>query len=171
MSTAIQHIDLDGSDISLKGEMVSLTGLWKAAGSDPSKKPAKWRELPSTQEFAGHVAEVIIRKSDIDLFSVTRGGTAPGTWAHWQIAMSYARYLDPAFAARCNEIVRERMERRLAPAIDFPAELMETIRRTDGICRMLAKKVTAIEKAVASGVQPEPASFTITVTPTARSAQ
>ncbi|SMC70542.1 KilA-N domain-containing protein [Fulvimarina manganoxydans] len=153
MSTAIQHIDLDGADVSLKGEMVSLTGLWKAAGSDPSKKPAKWRELPSTQEFAAHVADVIIRKSDIELFAVTRGGKAPGTWAHWQIAMSYARYLDPAFAARCNEIVRERMEEKAVVPAGISSEILEMIRRTDGIARQLSGKFKRMEAKLDSALR------------------
>lgn len=164
MTNSAQLIELDGQRVSLKGEMVSLTGLWKAAGSDPSKQPAKWRELPSTKEFAAHVADVVLRKSEDEIFTVARGRNAQ-TFAHWHIAMSYARYLDPAFAVRCNEIVRTHMEHRLAPASDFPAELMEMIKRTDGIVRMLAKKVTRIEHAVADGVQHEPAAFTITVEP------
>lgn len=164
-------IELDGQRISLKGEMVSLTGLWKAAGSDPSKQPAKWRELPSTKEFAAHVADVILQKSEDEVFSVTRGGKAPATFAHWHIAMSYARYLDPAFAVRCNDVVRAHMEHRLPAHADFPSELVEMIKRTDGIVRMLARKVTNIEKAVADGGdQHEPAAFTITVEPKKRSA-
>jgi len=150
-------IELDGSRVSLKGDMVSLTGLWKANGSDPSKQPAKWRDLPSTQEFVAHVADVVLRKSEDGIFSVTRGGASRGaTFAHWHIAMSYARYLDPAFAVRCNEIVREHMERRIAPASNFPAELEEMIRRTDGIVRMLASKVTKIEHAVIDKAVAEP---------------
>lgn len=163
-------IELDGSRISLKGEMVSLTGLWKAAGSDPSKQPAKWRDLPSTQEFSAHIADVVLRKSEDEIFSVTRGGATRGaTFAHWHIAMAYARYLDPAFAVRCNEIVRAHMERSIAPA-GFPAELIEMVTRTDGIVRMLAKKVTKIEHALDEGVPSETAAFTITVEPKKRSA-
>ncbi|AWC25484.1 KilA-N domain protein [Aminobacter sp. MSH1] len=152
-------IELDGQRVSLKGEMVSLTGLWKAAGSDPSKQPAKWRELPSTKEFASHIADVVLRKSEDEIFTVARGRNAQ-TFAHWQI-MSYARYLDPAFAVRCNEIVRQHMEHRLPAHTDFPSELVEMIKRTDGIVRMLAKKVTKIEHVAA---------FTITVEPKKRSA-
>lgn len=165
-----QLIELDGQRVSLKGEMVSMTGLWKAAGSDPSKKPAKWRELPATVELIAYVSEVVIRKSDIELFDVTRGGASRGaTFAHWHLAMAYARYLDPAFAVRCNEIVRAHMERSVAPA-GFPAELIEMITRTDGIVRMLAKKVTKIEHALDDGVPSEPAAFTITVEPKKRNA-
>lgn len=161
-------IELDGRRISLKGEMVSLTGLWKAAGSDPSKQPAKWRELPSSKDFVAHVADVVLRKSDDEIFDVARGRNAQ-TFAHWHIAMAYARYLDPAFAVRCNEIVRAHMERSIAPA-GFPAELIEMITRTDGIVRMLAKKVTKIEHTLDDGAQQETAGFTITVEPKKRSA-
>lgn len=169
MSTAIQHIELDGSDVSLKGEMVSLTGLWKAAGSDPSKKPAKWRLLPSTIEFAAHVADLIIRKSDIELFAVTRGGKAPGTWAHWQIAMSYARYLDPAFAARCNEIVMAHMEQRaVAPAaMGMSDEAMALLRRTDGICRQLSGRLKRMEGLLQGGGVSQPARLVIAIDNTA----
>lgn len=169
MTGSAQLIELDGQRVSLKGEMVSLTGLWKASGSDPSKQPAKWRELPSTKEFASHIADVVLRKSEDEIFTVTRGRNAQ-TFAHWQIAISYARYLDPAFAVRCNEIVRAHMEHRLPAHTDFPNELVEMIRRTDGIVRMLAKKVTKIEHALDDGVQSEPAAFTITVEPKKRSA-
>jgi len=160
-------IELDGNRVSLKGDMVSLTGLWKAAGSDPSKQPAKWRDLPSTKEFASHLADVVLRKSEDEIFSVARGRNAQ-TFANWHIAMAYARYLDPAFAVRCNEIVRNHMEQRIAPA-GFPAELIEMITRTDGIVRMLAKKVTKIEHTLDEGVPSEPAAFTITVEPKKRS--
>lgn len=99
-----------GVEIIAKGEMLSLTNMWNAAGADPSKQPAKWRELPSTKEFAGYIADVILQKSEDEIFAVTRGGKSPGTWAHWQVAMNYARYLEPSFAAWCNQVVRERME-------------------------------------------------------------
>jgi len=166
---ANQLIELDGKRVSLKGEMVSLTGLWKAAGADPSKKPAKWRELPSTKEFVSYLAEVIIRKSDNELFDAAAGRNGQ-TFAHWQVAMNYARYLNPAFAVRCNEIVRAHMEKKLSPATDFPTELIEMIRRTDGIVRMLASKVTKIEHAVLDGsaAQSQPTSFTITIDPAKR---
>lgn len=165
-----QLLEFEGASVSLNGDMVSLTGLWKATGSDPSKKPAKWRELPSTQEFTSYVAEVTIRKSDTDLISVLNGGRTPGTWAHWHIAMAYARYLDPAFAVRCNEIVRAHMERQAAPASNFTAELMEMVKRTDGIVRMLAHKVTRIEKAVVDDTTgPVADAFTITVQPVRKS--
>ncbi|MDV6226313.1 KilA-N domain-containing protein [Nitratireductor aquimarinus] len=160
MNTAVQMVDYAGSRISLKGEMISLTGMWKASGSDPQKAPAKWRALPGSQAFIEHVAD-IVGKSDIISAGRGRNGV---TWAHWQIAMAYAKYLSPEFHMWCNTVVRERMEGRAA-SVDFPSELIEMIKRTDGIVRMLANKVTKIERAVGDGSHQEPAAFTITVEP------
>lgn len=73
-----------------RNEMLSLTDMWKASGSDPQKAPAKWRALPGTKGFVDHV-EVTIGKSDSELFKTVNGGKSPGTWAHWQIGLAYAR--------------------------------------------------------------------------------
>ncbi|SKA11162.1 KilA-N domain-containing protein [Consotaella salsifontis] len=147
MSTAIQHIDMDGNDVSLKGEMVSLTGLWKAAGSDPSKAPAQWLRLSQAIEFIEHVSLIVGNSHD----KLVSGQKRAGTYAHWHIAMAYARYLDPAFAVRCNEIVRAHMESRAVapvPAHGISPDVLAMIRRTDGIARQLSGKVTKIEKAL-----------------------
>lgn len=135
----------DGHVISDRGEMLSLTDMWKAAGADPQKAPAKWRSLPSSKAFIEHV-EVTIGKSDSDLVRTVNGGKTPGTWAHWQVGMAYAKYLDPSFHMWCNQVVRERMEGKVPAAI--PDDILDIIRRDDGMIRMLAHKVTEIEKAI-----------------------
>ena len=62
--------------------MLSLTDMWRAAGADPSKRPANWRDLSGTAEFVDFIsASVGISYSDI--FQVVTGGGNPGTWAHW----------------------------------------------------------------------------------------
>ena len=42
---------------------------------------------------------------------VTARGNGGSTWAHWQLALAYARYLSPAFHAWCNAVVRNAVER------------------------------------------------------------
>ena len=37
-------------------------------------------------------------------------GRSGATFAHWQIALAYAKYLSPEFHMWCNEVVREKME-------------------------------------------------------------
>jgi hypothetical protein len=159
-------IELDGQRVAFKGDMISLTDLWRAGGQPEGKRPDDWKKDAGNRAFLEHVALVVNAPVE-GIWKGTRGKTGK-TLAHWHIAMSYARYLDPAFAVRCNEIVRNHMERNIAPA-SFPVELMEMVKRTDGIVRMLAHKVTTIEKAVADNSH-EPAAFTITVEPKKRSA-
>lgn len=105
-----------GEVIHDRGEMLSLTDMWRAAGGDGQQAPAKWRALPSTRAFVEHV-EITIGKSDSDLFATRNGGNAPGTWAHWQVALAYAKYLSPEFHMWCNEVVRDRMTKK-PPQID-----------------------------------------------------
>lgn len=101
----------NGTPIHDRGEMLCLTDMWRAAGSDPSKRPANWRDLPNTREFGEFIiATLMVGKSYDELFEVVRGGPDPATWAHWQIAMAYAKYLSPEFHAWCNEVVRAHME-------------------------------------------------------------
>ena len=45
-------------NIGRDGENLSLTDLWKAAGSDENKRPAEWRRLDSTQQLIEAVGSV-----------------------------------------------------------------------------------------------------------------
>ncbi|NSZ00533.1 KilA-N domain-containing protein [Agrobacterium tumefaciens] len=83
-----------------KGDMLSLTDMWKAAGSDPIKAPAQWQRLSSAEDFIGHVS-IIVGKSHNNLIETRRRA---GTFAHWQIGMAYAKYLDHDFHMWCNRL-------------------------------------------------------------------
>lgn len=98
----------NGSLIHEKADKLSLTDMWKAAGSDAQKTPAKWQGLPSSKDFIEHVS-LIVGKSDIIKATRGKGGS---TWAHWQIALAYAKYLSPEFHMWCNQVVRAHMEGR-----------------------------------------------------------
>ena len=146
-------IEYAGKPIRSRDEMLSLTDMWKSAGSDPAQRPVDWLRSADAERFVAFVADTLnVGISHDDIVKTVRGGKAPGTWAHWQIAMAYAKYLSPEFHAWCNTVVRTHMEHRLPAHSDFPAELIEMITRTDGIVRMLAKKVTKIEHALDEGV-------------------
>ncbi len=47
-------------------------------------------------------------------------GKGGGTWAHWQVAMAYAKYLSPEFHMWCNTVVRSHMERLHAGVVELP---------------------------------------------------
>lgn len=136
------RLNYQGHMIADKGDMLSLTDMWKAAGSDDMKRPARWLESKPVQEFIEVVAGNI---GNSDIISAGRGRNG-ATFAHWQVGMAYAKYLSPEFHMWCNTQVRAIMEGKTLTGI--PADVMEMLRRTDGIAKMLAHKVTEIEKAI-----------------------
>jgi hypothetical protein len=76
----------EGVPIRRRDEKLNLTDMWRAAGADDSKRPARWCDLPSVQEFCDHIAGTI-GFSDSEVFHVVRGGSEPATYAHWQLGL------------------------------------------------------------------------------------
>ncbi len=104
----------NGIEVRRDNEFLNLTDMWKASGSDPSKKPAFWLR-DSGKDFVDFIAEAkglsaaqLLRKQPGN----PQLGIGGATWAHWQIAFAYAKYLSPAFHAWCNEVVRAHLEGR-----------------------------------------------------------
>ncbi len=125
-------LSFNGHAIRVEGEMACLTDMWKANGSDDSQRPARWREQAATIQFIEFIEETVIAKNDNECFRTVTGGPNQGTFAHWQIALAYAKYLSPAFHAWCNTVVRDHMAGRpagpmvpttLAGALRLAAEL------------------------------------------------
>ena len=108
METALIY---NGSPIGERDEMLCLTDMWRASGAPENKRPNDWVASAQAREFADFIAG----NSGIELFQTVRGGQEPGTWAHWQLGMAYAKYLSPEFHAWCNEVVRAHMESRNLP--------------------------------------------------------
>ncbi len=77
--------------------------MWRAAGADPSKRPAQWARYEGAQfvEFIGENLNMLPEH----IIEAERGRDG-ATWAHWQVGLAYAKYLSPAFHAWCNEVVR-----------------------------------------------------------------
>jgi len=147
---ALVPLTYGGKPIHDRGEMVSLTDMWRAAGADPSKQPAKWRELLSTQDFAAHLADVILRKSEDGLFESKRG-IGGGTWAHWQLGLAYARYRNHDFHAWANTVIRERMEDfRATPQITAnpadPATVLQVIQHLKAQIAVQGQRVAALDR-------------------------
>lgn len=93
---------------------LNLTDMWKACGSDPSKKPTFWLR-DAGKDFVEFIAETqglsvdqLLRKQPGN----PRTGDGGSTLAHWQIGLAYAKYLSHEFHAKCNTIVREYIEGR-----------------------------------------------------------
>lgn len=96
-------------EIASKGEMLSLTELWKAAGSPENKQPAQWMRHDDAKQFIEHVGQ-ILNVSQEHIVKSVRGGKKPGTWAHWQIALAYAKTLDHRLHAEINAVYRAHQE-------------------------------------------------------------
>lgn len=142
----VVSLQFNGVGIHERGEMISLTDMWKAAGSPDSRRPADWRDREGRQ-FIEAVA-MANNAATSGIFVASRGRYGQ-TFGHWQAALGYAQYLSPEFHMWCNTVVRERMEMMAGRAIvQIDPATMELVRRIDGISRMLSHKVTEIEKAV-----------------------
>lgn len=88
-----------------RNEMLSLTDMWKAHGGDLARQPSNWLASAEAKNFIE-----VLNPGNSGI--ITKRGKNGGTYAHWQIAMAYAKYLSPEFHMWCNEVVRERMEGR-----------------------------------------------------------
>lgn len=97
--------------INADNEMVSLTDLWKAGGSDTQKTPAKWQESEPVQRFINSTCRILnIGISDIIKSKRGKGG---GTYAHKHIALEYAQYLNTDLAVAVNEVFFQRNSRSI----------------------------------------------------------
>lgn len=82
-------------------EHLSLTDLYKAAGSPPNKDPREWLRHDDTREFLAFQAQVL--NVGADHIIQTKKGRTGGTWAHWVVALKYAAYLSKQLE---DEVIR-----------------------------------------------------------------
>jgi hypothetical protein len=113
----VRPLDYCGMLIQTRDEMLSLTDMWRAAGSDDARRPANWTRKDGA-DFIEHM-KAVLNVPHGHIISAQRGRGVGETWAHWQIALAYAKYLSPEFHMWCNTVVREYMEGSLShPAFD-----------------------------------------------------
>lgn len=101
-----------GAVIRDRDEHLCLTDMWKAAGGYEVERPAQWARQTEGRVFVEYVAASL--NLSVDQVFCAERGRAGGTWAHWQIALAYAKYLSADFHMWCNEVVRAHMEGRHA---------------------------------------------------------
>jgi len=138
--TPTSTLSYQGTPIRLRGAMLNLTDMWKAAGRPENRRPADWLALEETLRFrayadihwteledpvASNAGQAGIWNLDTDGFVATVRGNQGGTWAHWQLALPYARYLSPAFHLWCNTVVRAALAWHGGP----PAADLDPLRR------------------------------------------
>lgn len=111
---------------------ISLTDMWIASGTpDGKQNPYEWSRAPRAKKSGssgktsitggpGHKFIEFIAKelnTGADRIYKTTRGKFGGTWAHWQIALAYAKYLSPEFHAWANQVVKDRIEEDHSPDI------------------------------------------------------
>ena len=113
------------------GDMVSLTDLWKEAGSNKDKTPNDWRNIESNQQLIDTVASMLNTVPNGIIKS--KRGKGGGTYAHKQIALAYAKYLDPKLHVLVNEVFFQRIEEEKNPdlAIERGIKTYKKQGRTD----------------------------------------
>lgn len=99
--------------IHANNEMISLTDLWKQAGSIREKAPNFWINQDSTKDFIEMASSMLNATQNCIIKS--KRGKGGGTFAHKNIALAYAKYLDPKLHVLVNEIFFERIEEEKNP--------------------------------------------------------
>ncbi len=139
-NTSSKQLVYQGHVIRDRGEMISLTDMWKAAGSPSNREPFNW----ARKEGAAFIEAVAVTHNLPDSqVMAKKQGKSGGTFGHWQIAIAFAKYLSPEFHMWCNEVVRAHMEGELVDR-----RHIEDQTRDLGISKATIKKITALENAV-----------------------
>jgi hypothetical protein len=102
------------SKIHHEGDMVSLTDLWREAGSPANKRPVDWLNMDSTKQLV-ETMEIMFKSGLKPLLKTKRGKTGGGTFTHKSIALAYAKYLDPKLHVLVNEVFFQRVEEEKNP--------------------------------------------------------
>lgn len=101
-----------GTRIGMRGapgaEEMCLTDMWRANGSPDNKTPSDWKVSKQARDLEDFLMDSQPSGNSGGLIS-TENGKPPSTWAHWQLAFAYAKYLSPAFHAWVNQAAREKM--------------------------------------------------------------
>jgi hypothetical protein len=116
MSNTIESIFYGDNKVRVDDKgFFSLTDMWSAAGKPEGKHdPRRWSHKAGS-EFIGHIADNYNVPSG-DIYKTTKGRYG-STYAHWQIALAYAKYLSPEFHAWANQVVKDRIEETENPEL------------------------------------------------------
>lgn len=104
----------------------NLNSLHKASGCEKHKAPNKWLENKSAQEL---ISELESQTPNSGLaekaINSVKGGSAPGTFAHELLAISYAGWISPNFQLKVNQVFLDYRSGKLQPVPQFdPAKAL-----------------------------------------------
>lgn len=100
----------NGSSISfdLSGDCNTMINATEMAKAFPGKLIADWTRQKSTKEFLNSFSSVM-GIPITELIRTVQGGNPKnqGTWMHEDVAIEFARWLNPIFAVWCNKKIKE----------------------------------------------------------------
>ncbi|WP_375438138.1 KilA-N domain-containing protein, partial [uncultured Hymenobacter sp.] len=91
----------------------SLTDIYNLSGAGDAQRPSDWLALLSTVGFVTAACRFL--NADKSGIIESRRGRNGGTYAHQQIALEYAQYLDANLAVAVNQVSLERIEEEKNP--------------------------------------------------------
>lgn len=116
MNDSLQTFNFNGHQIGVDAEgRVSLTDLWKSGGAHHKKDPGSWRRNKSNKGFIAHISNTP-NLGGLEVLA-TKSGKGGGTYAHRQIALSYAKSLSHKLHAFVNEVFFDRVKEEANPEL------------------------------------------------------
>lgn len=111
---ALQVFSYKGSNVTFSNE----NGMWVNAtemAKPFDKFPYDWLRLQSSKDFLSALVSICgfnyedrdINYEESSQFIKTIEGRNGGTWFHEDVAIEFARWLSPAFAIWCNDIIKK----------------------------------------------------------------
>jgi hypothetical protein len=101
---------------------IDVTQMWRAHGSPPNRRFADWVRTREGLDFVedlrkskGHKESSHSGYCPPTHLYTTTPGFSPTTYAHWQIALAYAKYLSPEFHRYVNTAFKEWAEEKANP--------------------------------------------------------
>ena len=88
-----------GQKIQTKDDRICLTDFWKSVGRPKNRSAPQWLNLPQTVNFIIQLQDKM-GKSHVFIERCEKSGT----FAHWHIALAYAKYLSADLEMHINEV-------------------------------------------------------------------
>lgn len=110
------ELNYNGVEIELnESRLVNLTAMWRAAGGTDGQRPAQFARRAG-KEFIDDLARNL-NVAKCHIWNSSHGKHLGSVWAHWQIAVAYAKYLSPEFHRYVNEAFREWSQEKADPGL------------------------------------------------------
>jgi hypothetical protein len=96
-------------------KLINLNQIWKASSESITRDPRHWLESGDVKKFI----EQLTKELNVGIFDIlkTKRGKGGGTWAHWQIALAYAKYLNPELHIAVNNWAMRFLEEERNPEL------------------------------------------------------